>query len=301
MPEKVIITGATGFIGEAVSKSLLNKGYEVIAVTRNEAAACRKLGKGVFFIGWDGIGEFMTGEYAVINLAGENIQSGVWTEAKIEEIFESRLEAGERIVEAVKRAAAKPVVLVQASASGYYGSGGDETLTEDSPGGQDFLSEICRKWEGSTLEVESMGVRRVIIRTSPVLGKGGGILGPMAKPFRLFMGGPLGKGSQWFPWIHINDEAGAIMHLMENRGLNGAFNLAAPGIVTEKEFADALGAALRRPSWLAMPEFIIKLLPGKMGEELILASRRVSPGKILKSGFKFKYPVLKDALAEIYE
>jgi uncharacterized protein (TIGR01777 family) len=300
MTGKAIITGATGFIGKNLCGALLEKGCEIIAVTRNEAAACRKLGKGIFCTGWNGLEKFMNGEYSVINLAGENIGSGAWTESKIEGIFESRLEAGERIVEAVKKSNVKPAVFVQASASGYYGSRGDETLTEESADGQDFLSEICRKWEGSTIEVESMGVRRVIIRTAPVLGRNGGILGPMAKPFRFFLGGPLGKGKQWFPWVHIADEVNAIIHLMENSGLNGVFNIAAPGIVTEKEFADALGAALNRPSWLAAPEFLIRLLPGKMGEELLLASRRVSADKLLKSGFKFRFGGLKAALEGIY-
>jgi uncharacterized protein len=301
---RVIILGGTGFIGKALGDELLEGGHAVVALARNPEGSKDFLGGRVVIAPWDGRSakgwlNYAGGDYAIVNLAGENLSAGRWTEEKKNRILSSRLNAGRAVVEAVSEAQQKPRVVIQSSAIGFYGSRRDEKLDESFPPGRGFLPEVCLQWEASTARVEAQGVRRAVIRTAVVLGKGGGALSRLLLPFRLFLGGPLGSGNHWFSWIHLQDEVRAIRFLLEQEGLKGVFNLSSPTPVRQKEFSRALGKALHRPSWLPTPSFTLRLLLGEMAEETILASQRVLPEKLQQAGFSFAFSNLGSALTSL--
>lgn len=301
---RIIITGATGFTGKVLSNHLVEAGYEVIALSRRAKKASEIFGQGITVAEWDGKtakgwAAQADGAYAIINLAGENIGADRWTREKKQSILESRLNAGKAVVEAVKLAKEKPKVMIQASAVGYYDSHSEEILDESSPPGKGFLPDVAQRWEASTEEVESSGVRRIIIRTGIVLGKEGGAFPRLLLPFRLFAGGPLGSGNQWFSWIHLLDEVKAIRFLMEKEGLQGVFNLTAPEHLRQKDFCKILGKVLKRPCWLKVPGFMLRLLMGEMADELLLSGQRVIPKRLLQAEYRFQYPEAESALYEI--
>ena len=301
---RIVITGATGFIGRALAKELVGAGYRVVALSSNPKTAKGLFENQVSAVRWDGKSgegwkDYADGAFAIINLAGENIASGRWTKKRKQTILESRLNAGKAIVEAVKQAHQKPKVVIQSSGISYYGPGFDKILDELSSPGEGFLPEVATQWECSTEEVESLGVRHVVIRTGIVLGMDGGALPRLVLPFRLFVGGPLGSGKQWFSWIHLADEVKAIRLLMEKEDLRGPFNLTSPGALQQKDFCRVLGKAMRRPSWLPVPGFLMRLLMGEMAEELLLSGQRVVPKRLLEAGYEFQYPEAKSALQEI--
>ncbi len=300
--ERVIITGGTGFIGAPLARQLAAK-YEVVVLSRNPARV-GSLGNGVKVVAWDGRtaegwGQLADGAFAIINLAGENLSAGRWTPARKAAIVDSRQQAAQAVIAAISQAAVKPTVLVQASAVGYYGPRGDEKINENEKPGSTFDATTCVAWEKATDAVEAMGVRRVIIRTGVVIEKTGGALVRMSLPFKLFVGGPVGSGKQYFPWIHLTDEINAIQFLMENKQQKGVFNLAAPNPVTMKEFAVALGKAMGRPSFMPVPGFALQILFGEMAS-ILLNGQRVIPNRLLQQGFKFKYGTVDAALSEIY-
>jgi uncharacterized protein (TIGR01777 family) len=300
----VIITGGTGFIGHPLSLRLVQEGYEVVCLTRNAEAAEEKWGSRVQFVDWDaktaaGWGEYAEGAEAIINLAGDSIGSGRWTEEKRRKIRQSRMNAGRAVVEAVKSTQRKPEVVIQASAIGIYGNRGKETLNESSGLGEGFLADVAKDWEGSTKEMESWGVRRAVVRTGLVLGSNGGTLPRMLLPYRFFVGGPLGSGKQWMSWIHIRDEIESFLFLMDRKDLKGVFNLTAPHPLQNKLFSRELGKAMGRPSWFPVPSFLLKLIFGQMAEETILTSQRVMPTRLEEAGFTFTFPDIPDALADI--
>ncbi len=303
---RVIITGATGFIGKALCRRLAERGYEIVALSRDLAKGEEVLGKDVQVVEWDGKSsrgwlDYVEGSQALLNLAGENLSSERWTEDKKQSILQSRLDAAEAVVEAARLAKKKPEVVVQASAIGYYGLRHDEVCDESSVPGEGFLSAVSQKWELSTQEVEDQRIRRVIIRTGIVLGNEGGAFVRLVKPFRFFVGGPLGSGKQWFSWIHLDDEVEAIIFLMERDDLSGVFNLTAPHPVLQKDFSRILGKVMKRPSWLRVPAFVLRLLFGEMAKEMLLSGQRVMPARLIASGFRFLYPELESALKEILE
>jgi len=303
MKMRVIILGATGFIGRALCKFLMGAGYEVVALTRNKNRGREILGKGIEVVEWDsksaeGWESHANGAYAIINLAGENLSSGKWTQKRKEAILESRLKAGKAVNMAIQLVQSKPKVVVQASAIGYYGSRSDEILNESSLSGEGFLPEVAKEWEDSTKEIEPK-VRRIIIRTGLVLGRGGGVLSRLIRPFRFLLGGPPGSGKQWFSWIHLDDEVGAIRFLMEREDLQGVFNLTAPEQLMMKDFYRLLGKTMRRPSWLPIPGIVLRLLFGEMAQETILSGQRVVPKRLMEAGYKFSYPKAEEALEEI--
>jgi uncharacterized protein (TIGR01777 family) len=204
------------------------------------------------------------------------------------------------VVEAVEQASAKPRVLIQSSGIGYYGPCGDEEITESSPPGQDFLGQFAVEWEASTAPVQALGVRRAIIRSGAVLSTAGGVLPLTALPFRFFLGGPMGNGSQWLPWIHIADEVRAIRFLIENEAGSGPFNLVAPGILTNANFSQVLGRVMRRPALMRVPAFALRLLLGEMSA-VLLKGQRATPRRLQELGFTFRFPEAEAALRDLLD
>lgn len=301
---KIIIAGGSGFIGRYLSKYLEDSCHKVIVLSRNPSRAQDILPYTIQCLQWkdfdasDWQDELETSE-VVINLIGENISQWPWTDSYKKRIVDSRVNAGKTITQAIKQAHNKPRILIQASASGYYGNQAINEVTEQAPAGDGFLAEACRQWEESSAKVQTFGVKRIIIRTGLMLGKDGGLLKKMILPFKFFMGGPIGSGKQILPWIHIHDEAGAIRFLIENEPSEEIYNLNAPQPVNMNNFAKSIGKIMRRPAFFSVPESIIKVIFGTMGRETILASQNVVPQALIQSGYQFKYPKLMDALANL--
>lgn len=301
---RIIVTGATGFIGKALCFRLLEEKYDVVALSRSKEKGEKIFGTDATVVEWDGKSsevwqDYANGAYAVVNLAGENIGSGRWTPKRKQSILQSRLDAGRAIVEAAKSVEKKPRVIIQASAIGYYGSRGDEIIDESSSPGESFLVEVVKKWEQSTQGVESLKIRRVIVRSSIVLGKKGGVFLRLVKPFRLFVGGHLGSGKQWFSWIHLEDEVKAILFLIEREDLSGVFNLTAPHQLIQKDFFHILGKIMKRPSWFPVPGFVLRLIFGEMAKDTLLSGQRVASRRLLEAGYRFLYPQAELAIKEI--
>ncbi len=301
---RVLITGGSGLIGRALIADLACNGSEVIVLSRRPERVIG-LPKDVLVKWWDGHTtegwkSLADGADAIINLAGENISSGRWTDERKRRILESRLNAGQAVVQAVEAATHKPRVIIQASGVGYYGPSGDEEITEEVPAGHDFLAQVAVEWEASTASLETLGVRQVVIRTGVVLSTAGGALPRMLLPFRLFAGGRLGSGRQWFPWIHIADEVGAIRFLIENETASGPFNLTAPVPLSNVEFSHLLGEQLRRPALIPTPAFALRLLFGEMAT-IILDGQRAIPRHLLQLGFTFQFPEAGSALRDLLE
>jgi uncharacterized protein (TIGR01777 family) len=299
---RVIITGGTGLIGRALMASLAADGHEVIILTRDPARATG-LPPGARAERWDarsaaGWGTLANGADAIVNLAGENLAAGRWTPERKRRILDSRIQAGQAVVAAVRAAAVKPGVVVYSSGIGYYGASGDAEVTEASPPGRDFLAQVCVAWEAASAETAALGVRSVVVRSATVLSREGGALPRLMLPFRLFVGGPLGNGQQWWPWIHIADEVAAIRFLIERADAQGPFNLAAPQLVRQAEFSRALGRALGRPSWLPVPAFALRLLLGEMAA-VLLDGQRAAPQRLLELGFAFRFPTIEAALRDL--
>ncbi len=302
---KVLITGATGFIGRHLTQLLLRDGCRITAVSRDVKKAHAILGAEVDCVEWDGknpaiLAAFMESQDAVINLAGENVGQGSWTPEKKRAILESRVQAGKAVTDAIRMTADRPKTLVQASAIGYYGDRSDEVLNESSAAGDGFLAEVTREWERSSKDVETLGVRRVIIRTSPVLHQSGGSLPQMMLPFRYFIGGVIGSGTNWFSWIHLNDEIGAIRFLLNDSYACGVFNLASPSAIRMQDFLKTLGGHMKRPTWFKTPAFVMRLLLVEKSDELIFSSKRVTPERLLNAGYQFLFPNIENALNDIF-
>ena len=274
----VIVAGATGLIGTELVKALRARGDQVLALPRYGSAP------------WQ-----VEGFDAVVNLAGANLSAKRWSPEFKKGLLDSRIETTRALVDAIGKASRKPRVLVNASAVGFYGGGrGDETLDESSAPGGDFLSGLTREWEA---EAQKSTVRSVQLRTGIVLSKKGGALQPFLAPFKAFVGGPIGSGKQWFPWIHLADEVGAILWCLDH-DLSGPVNLVAPGIVHMKEFAKALGRALHRPSLFPVPGAALKLLLGEFAE-VVLDGQRAVPKKLFDAGFRFRFTDVDDALRDL--
>lgn len=299
---RVVITGGSGLVGRALTANLVRNGNEVIILSRRPQRIIG-LPTGVRAEWWDGHTterwvSLADGADAIINLAGENISSGHWTDERKRCILESRLNAGRAVVQAVEAAAHKPRVAIQASAVGYYGPCGDEEISEETPPGHDFLSQVAADWEASTSSLEALGVRRVVIRTGVVLSTAGGALTRMLLPFRLFFGGRLGSGQQWFPWVHMADEVGAIRFLIENETASGPFNLTAPVPLTNAEFSRLLRQRVRRPALMPTPAFVLRFLFGEMAT-ILLDGQRAIPRRLLQLGFTFQFPEAGSALRDL--
>jgi len=274
---KIALTGASGFIGRRVREQLRDHEFRAVSL-RGDVRP-------------ENFGELD----AVIHLAGEPVAQR-WTPAARLRIFRSRVDGTRRLVEALK--ANPPAVLISASAIGYYGSRGDEILTETSSGANDFLGQVAQEWERAALAAESFGVRVVILRIAMVLGRGGGALAKMLTPFRLGIGGRIGSGKQWMSWIHLDDLAALIAFALEHPMLRGPVNASAPEPVANAEFTRELARALHRPAIFPVPEAALKLMFGEMSQ-MILASERVLPEAALRAGFSFRFPRIREALRDL--
>ncbi len=297
----VIIAGGSGLIGAALTGELLQAGHQVGILTRRPGQA--RLPAGAEALGWDGRSargweDSLARAGALINLAGENIGASPWTSERKRQIRASRVDTGLALVEAVRQSAARPQVLLQSSAVGYYGPHGSQPLDESAPPGSDFLSGVAVDWENASRAVEELGVRRVIFRTGVVLAKEGGILDRFLYPVKLFAGGPMGSGQQWIPWIHMRDEVRAIRFLLESQAAAGVYNLTAPQPVTNAEFVRTLAGVLGRPYWLPVPAFALKLLLGEMST-LVLDGQKALPARLLAEGFSFDFAELRPALSDL--
>jgi uncharacterized protein (TIGR01777 family) len=295
---KLVIAGATGFIGSPLCDKLIEQGHSLTLLSRSLSSGTTPPNKK--WITWypppSGAWEqAIDGADGIINLAGEPIAARKWTGAQKERLRASRVGTTRALVAAVAKAKQKPKFLVNASAVGYYGPRGDETITEEGRPGDDFLARTCVEWEEEAKKAEGYGVRVVRLRTGIVLGKNGGALAKMVPPFKSFVGGPLGSGKQWMSWIHLDDEIGLIVFLVNHPTASGPVNATAPNPVTMKQFCKTLGQVLHRPSWAPVPGFALRLLLGEMAD-ILLTGQRVLPTKAQKLGYKFKYLDLRQAL-----
>jgi len=295
---KLVIAGATGFIGSPLCDKLIEQGHSLILLSRSPSPGTFSPNKK--WITWNppsgGAWEqAIDGTDGIINLAGEPIAAKRWTQTQKERIRSSRIDATRALVAAIAKAKQKPRFLINGSAVGYYGPRGEESITEESWPGTDFLSRTCVEWEEEAKKAEGYGVRVVRLRTGIVLGKNGGALAKMVPPFKFFVGGPLGSGKQWMSWIHLDDEIGLIVFLVNHPTASGPINATAPNPVTMKEFCKTLGGVLHRPSWAPVPAFALRLLLGEMAD-ILLTGQRVLPAKTQGLGYGFKYPDLRQAL-----
>lgn len=299
---RVVITGATGLIGRRLVRALEGQSDDVTVLTRDVEAAKRLIGELPRFVAWDGLSAIdpsvFEGAGVVYHLAGEPVARGRWTPTKKRRIWESRELGTRAIVHALARSESK-AALVSASAVGYYGSRGDEALTEGSQPGQGFLPEVCQAWEAEAAKAARAGSRVTMVRIGIVLAPEDGALAKMLPLFRTGLGGPLGTGKQWMPWIHIDDVVSLLRHAGETTpALEGPLNAAAPHPVTNREFAEKLAHAVGRSAFVAAPSLALRVVLGEMAE-IILASQRVLPEKALRSGYVFRHPDLSEALAEV--
>ena len=297
----IFITGGLGFVGRRLSEALLEGDHHVTAVGRTpdpqgiDHPAFRYIAADTTLTGdWQAE---VPDHQAVVNLAGKSIFTP-WTNRAKQEIYDSRILTTRNLVAALPED--RETILCSTSAVGYYGDRGEDTLTENQPSGDNFLAEVGRDWEAEALSAEQKGARVTLPRFGIVLDRDGGAMAKMIPAFRMFVGGPLGSGRQWFPWIHMNDLVGALRFLIETPGLRGPFNCTAPEPVRNAELAKALGRKLHRPACMPAPAFLIKLVLGEFGE-VLLDSQRAVPGKLTAAGFTFQYPDLDAALGEIVD
>ena len=297
MNSRILVSGVSGPIGAALLPSLKTSGWSVVRLVRGPAA-----GNGQ--ISWNPAvpitPEAVSGFDAVIHLAGESI-FGRCTAAKKRKIRDSRVAGTLNLAQALARAEDKPKVFVCGSAIGYYCNRGDEALSEESAPGTGFLAQVCQEWEEATMPAVQADIRTAHLRTGIVLSAKGGALGAMLLPFKLGLGGRTGDGRQWMSWIDVRDMVGAIHHILKNDLLQGAVNMVAPKPVTNAEFARTLAGVLSRPAIFPMPAFVAKLIFGEMGEELLLGSQKVEPGKLISSGYPFRYRELRVSLEGLLE
>jgi uncharacterized protein (TIGR01777 family) len=296
--KRVTVTGATGRIGRHLVKALQDRGDDVCVLTRNAQRASELLS--VEAIEWDPTAggapaEGLAGRDAIVHLAGEDVAQR-WNDANKAEILTSREKGTRNLVTGIFAAEPRPAVLVGASASGYYGPRGDEVVDESGEPGSDWLAEVCVRWERAT-DAAMLGMRVVKIRTGIVLDADGGALAKMLPPFKAGIGGPIGSGKQYMPWIHLDDLVGLYLAAIDAQGFSGAINASAPTPVTNKEFSKALGKALHRPAMAPVPAFVIKGMYGAMSQ-IVLTGVRMVPGRADELGYEFQHPDLDEALRD---
>ena len=300
---KIIIAGATGFIGRDLINALLKDHHSIIALTRKPRSSGTDPHPLLEHVEWDGktVGSWtrhVDGADAVVNLCGESLGSGRWSAKRKHLLRSSRIDPTNALVESIRRASVKPPVLLNASAVGYYGDTGDVPVSEDRGPSDDYLGKLCVDWESAALRSQGLGVRVVLLRSGVVLDPNHGALQRLLLPFRMFVGGALGSGKQWFPWIHRDDEIAAILFALNQKDLSGPINLVAPQPITMKELSTELGKVLKRPSFFSVPSFVLKSLLGEMAS-VVLTGQRIEPAKILEAGFQFRFPNIREALIDL--
>lgn len=293
--KNIVISGASGLVGRWLTADLEAQGHRVIRLVRSMDAASHDGAER-----WDPArGELdpgiLAGADAVVNLNGRNIGEGRWTAAIKDELRSSRILSTRTLAEAIAQASPRPPLLINASASGYYGDRGDEVLTEESAPGEGFLSDLCREWEAEALKAASQDTRVVLLRLAMIIGRGGA-LDRMLTPFKLGAGGPVGSGNQWWSWIAMEDVIGVIRFAIEQPSVHGPLNLGSPQEVTCKQFAQTLGGVLNRPSFMPLPAFAARLALGEMADALLLASTRLRPAALERLGYQFRAPDLATAI-----
>jgi uncharacterized protein len=303
---KVIIFGGTGFIGKHLIPLLVEEGYEVILFSRNPGSVIKSYQNKVTVIKWDtksidDIIRHLHGDYSIINLAGAGIGSRLWTKKYKDKILSSRLSVTKAITDAILLSPVKPIAFLQGSAVGYYGSQANSRIEEQSPKGNGFLSDVVDAWEKESRPLQKIHSRIIYLRTGIVLGVDGGILPLMLIPFKFYAGGHTGSGRQWISWIHIDDVTRVMFFLLKNENTSGVFNLTSPEPVMMKDFTRLAGKIIKRPSWLNVPAFILKLVLREMADDLLLTSQKVYPVKLLEAGFQFKYLDLESTFKNLFD
>jgi uncharacterized protein (TIGR01777 family) len=290
---RVLVTGGTGFIGQALVAALRGRGDEAVVVSRRGGADAN-------VVGWDGVERDVGRADAVVHLAGEPIADARWTPARMQLLRDSRVRTTERIARAVAASPRRPRVLVSGSAVGIYGMREDDReLDETAAPGDDVLARMAVDWEAAADPARAAGVRVVHPRTGVVLGRGGGALARMVAPYRWFVGGPIGSGRQWVSWIHLRDAVRVLLFAVDGEALAGAVNVVAPHAVTMNELARAIGSALKRPSALRVPSFALRTALGRGLAEVLLTGQRVVPRRLLDAGFTFDFPRIDEACADL--
>jgi uncharacterized protein (TIGR01777 family) len=292
---KILISGSSGLIGAAAAAALKSDGHNVVRLVRPGKAP------NPGDVQWDPMRATVAvagleGVDVVIHLSGAGIADGRWTEERKQLLRSSRIDTTRVLVDSLSRLKQKPRVLIVASAIGYYGSRGDEILTESSTNGTDFLALVCRDWEAEASRASARGIRTVMLRTGVVLSGKGGALPKMLTPFKLGVGGRLGSGQQWMSWIGIEDVVGIIRHAIANENVSGPVNVAAPNPVRNEEFTRLLAGMLHRPAIFPAPAFVLRLAMGEMADAVLLGSDRVKPERMLAAGYKFRFEILEPAL-----
>jgi uncharacterized protein (TIGR01777 family) len=294
----VMIAGGSGFLGRTLTKSFLADGHKVFILTRRGSVI-----PGAQHVKWDakttnGWGHLVNEMDVVIHLAGRTLASWPWTAATKRDFLDSRTLPGLALAQAILEADHRPDIFIQQSGINHYGLHGD-TADESTPPAEDFLSQLTVRWENATKHVEELGVRRIVIRTAVVLGKGEGLIPLMALPVKLFVGGPLGGGKFAVPWIHIADWVGAVRYLVANENAHGAYNLIAPTPTSGADFYRALASVLHRPYWFPTPAFLLRTFLGEMSV-LVVEGRFVLPKRLVESGYKFQFEGAREALSDLF-
>jgi uncharacterized protein len=299
---KILITGASGLVGTALVRELKRAGHTVCRLVRPGTVDTGS-DSGGFDVKWDPatgeLGGAAVGADAVVNLAGAPIADKRWSEERKKVLRSSRVDSTRALVGALEKMAARPDVFISASAVGYYGNRGDEILKEESAPSKDFLGELAREWEEAALKAEALKIRVVCARFGIILGKDGGALPQMMKPFQFGLGGKLGNGQQWMSWITVADVVAILKIALENRSVRGAVNLVSPQPVRNAEFTRLLAETMHRPAFLGAPAFALRLTLGEMADGMLLASERVQPAVLEKLGYRFQNPDLAGALKGI--
>lgn len=297
---KILITGASGLIGRRLTEALLNQSHEVTALTRSPDRSTKLLGPKVVI--WQSLDDktSLNGFDAVINLAGEPIADKRWTKEQKQKLCDSRWKLTERLSQLINASENPPSVFISGSAVGYYGDQGQAVVAEDEPPNKQFTWQLCARWEALALAAQSDKTRVCLLRTGVVLARKGGALAKMILPFRAGLGGPLGDGQQYMPWIHIDDMVSGILFLLNHETLNGPFNMVAPYPVRNDQFSALLGETLHRPSFMRVPAGVVRLLMGESAV-LVLGGQRAIPQKLEDAGYDFHYKELKEAITDVLQ
>jgi uncharacterized protein (TIGR01777 family) len=300
---RIVIAGGSGFLGTALTRALTAEGHDVVILTRQAPPAASPQPH-TTFVRWTPDGttgswsQALDGATAVINLAGESIAARRWSPAQKQKLRDSRMLATRSLTAAIRQAARAPGAFISGSAVGYYGDRGEETLTEASGPGHDFLAGLAQEWEAAATDVAQL-TRVALVRTGIVLDRRGGALPKMLPPFQMFVGGPLGTGTQYMPWIHKDDWVRLVSWIVTAEGARGPVNATSPGPVTNAEFSKALGRVLKRPSLLPAPAFALRFALGEMADALLLSGQRALPVRATDLGFTFRYSNIDEALANV--